>query len=178
MMDLLLRYHPELPDSQIMKLVGTTKPTIQAIRDRTHWNSTNIKPVDPVSLSLCSQMDLDQAVRKAARRAAKMGKVTPTAETATLLPASESIAPQDEAPAGDEVTPAMFAPAEPQPAEPEPEVSESEAFKAFDQTPAEPSPEEEDVDADSVFAKLKELKPALEEDDASASEDAGDENPS
>jgi len=52
----LLRNHPELTDSQIMKLVGTTKPTIQAIRDRSHWNSTNIKPVDPVTLGLCRQL--------------------------------------------------------------------------------------------------------------------------
>ena len=44
----LLRYHPELADSQIMKIVGTTKTTINAIRDRSHWNSTNLKPVDPV----------------------------------------------------------------------------------------------------------------------------------
>ena len=96
----LLRYHPELSDGQVMKLVGTTKPTIQAIRDRTHWNSANIKPVDPVTLSLCSQMDLDQAVRKAARKAARLGKPTgPAAAPETLIPASETTA--DEAPATD-----------------------------------------------------------------------------
>ena len=48
-----------------MKLVGTTKTTIAAIRDRTHWNAANIKPVDPVSLGLCSQLELDFAVQKA-----------------------------------------------------------------------------------------------------------------
>ena len=64
----LLRSHPELKDSQIMRLVGTTKPTIAAIRERTHWNSPNLQPQDPVTLGLCSQIDLDNEVRKAARR--------------------------------------------------------------------------------------------------------------
>jgi uncharacterized protein len=66
----LLRNHPELTDAQVTKLVGTTKSTIQSIRDRTHWNSANIKPVDPVSLGLCSQIELDDAVHKAAERKA------------------------------------------------------------------------------------------------------------
>ena len=67
----LLRNHPELTDAQLCKLVGTTKPTIAQIRDRTHWNIQNIKPVDPVTLGLCSQIDLDDAVRKAADRKLK-----------------------------------------------------------------------------------------------------------
>lgn len=67
----LLRNHPELTDAQLCKLVGTTKPTIAQIRDRTHWNIQNIKPVDPVTLGLCSQIDLDDAVRKAAERKLK-----------------------------------------------------------------------------------------------------------
>ena len=62
----LLRNHAELKDSQIMRLVGTTKPTIAAIRDRTHWNSPNLTPQDPVTLGLCSQTDLDAEVQKAA----------------------------------------------------------------------------------------------------------------
>ncbi len=65
-----MRNHPELTDAQITKLVGTTKSTIQSIRDRSHWNSANIKPVDPVSLGLCSQIELDDAVKKAADRKA------------------------------------------------------------------------------------------------------------
>ncbi len=64
----LIRYHPELTDPQIAKLVGTTKPTITAVRERTHWNSTNIKPQDPVTLGLCKQIDLDGAVTSAAKR--------------------------------------------------------------------------------------------------------------
>jgi hypothetical protein len=63
----LVRNHPELKDSSIMRLVGTTKPTIQAIRERTHWNSATLTPTDPVTLGLCSQLELDMEVGKAAR---------------------------------------------------------------------------------------------------------------
>lgn len=64
----LLRNHPELSNPQISKIVGTTKPTISAIRERSHWNMSNIKPVDPVLLGLCKQSELDAAVKKAAPR--------------------------------------------------------------------------------------------------------------
>ncbi len=64
----LLRNHPEVTDAEIGRLIGTTKPTIQSVRDRAHWNMANITPVDPVALGLCSQIDLDEAVTKAARR--------------------------------------------------------------------------------------------------------------
>jgi len=64
----LLRNHPELKDSQVMRLVGTTKPTILSIRERTHWNSPNLVAQDPVTLGLCSQIDLDAAVKRAAAR--------------------------------------------------------------------------------------------------------------
>lgn len=67
----LLRHHPELSDTQVSRLVGTTKPTIQAIRDRTHWNMANIRAQDPVALGLCRQSELDEAVRVAAERQAK-----------------------------------------------------------------------------------------------------------
>jgi len=63
----LLRNHPELSDAQISRLVGTTKPTINAVRDRTHWNSPNIKARHPVGLELCTLEELDQAVTKATR---------------------------------------------------------------------------------------------------------------
>jgi hypothetical protein len=63
----LLRNHPELKDAQIMRLVGTTKTTLQAIRERTHWNSAALQPMDPVTLGLCSQMDLDVEVNRAAK---------------------------------------------------------------------------------------------------------------
>ena len=63
----LLRNHPELKDAQIMRLVGTTKTTIQQVRDRTHWNSAASQPMDPVTLGLCSQIDLDFEVQRAAK---------------------------------------------------------------------------------------------------------------
>ncbi|MBO0346936.1 DUF1013 domain-containing protein [Roseibium limicola] len=63
----LVRNHPELKDTQIIRLVGTTKPTIAAIRDRTHWNSSNLTPSDPVTLGLCNQIELDLEVEKAAK---------------------------------------------------------------------------------------------------------------
>lgn len=67
----LLRHHPELSDQQICRLLGTTKQTVQAVRDRTHWKSAEIRPRDPVILGLCSQTELDEAVAKArAERAA------------------------------------------------------------------------------------------------------------
>lgn len=91
----LLRHHPELTDAQVTKLVGTTKPTIQSIRDRSHWNSPNIKPVDPVTLGLCSQIELDAAVQKAARRVERERKkaVKEGRAVETLLPAAETTAP-------------------------------------------------------------------------------------
>jgi uncharacterized protein len=58
----LLRHHPELSDQQICKLLGTTKNTVNAVRDRTHWKSSEIRPRDPVLLGLCSQVDLDAAI--------------------------------------------------------------------------------------------------------------------
>jgi hypothetical protein len=58
----LLKSHPELSDAQISKLIGTTKPTIAAVRDRTHWNSPNIKPRHPVGLGLCTLEELEQAI--------------------------------------------------------------------------------------------------------------------
>jgi len=64
----LLRYHSELSDAQISRLVGTTKPTINSVRERTHWNMANLKPIDPVSLGMCSQVELDEAVTKANKR--------------------------------------------------------------------------------------------------------------
>jgi hypothetical protein len=69
----LIRHHPELTDSQISKLIGTTKQTIAAVRDRSHWNFANLRPRDPVLLGLCTQSDLNAAVlrsRKALEKAA------------------------------------------------------------------------------------------------------------
>jgi uncharacterized protein len=65
----IIRNHPEVTDGQISKLIGTTRTTIAAIRDRSHWNIANIQPKDPVTLGLCSQRELDAVVAKAAKAA-------------------------------------------------------------------------------------------------------------
>ena len=67
-----IRNHPEVTDAQIGKLIGTTKSTINNVRDKSHWNSANIKPVDPVSLGLCSQIELDEVIANAADKRRKM----------------------------------------------------------------------------------------------------------
>ncbi len=82
----LLRNHPELKDAQISRLVGTTKSTIEQVRNRTHWNSANLQPLDPVTLGLCSQIDLDLEVQRAS--ASVRHAQQPAGET--LLPASET----------------------------------------------------------------------------------------
>lgn len=83
----LVRNHPELRDAQIMRLVGTTKTTINAIKERTHWNAANLQPMDPVTLGLCSQIDLDMEVQAAAKH-----KPPESAEGPRLLSPEESLA--------------------------------------------------------------------------------------
>ena len=89
----LVKNHPELKDAQISRLVGTTKSTIEQIRNRTHWNAANLTPMDPVTLGLCSQIDLDLEVQRASRG---QPAAAPTGDT--LLPASmtESLEVRDE----------------------------------------------------------------------------------
>jgi hypothetical protein len=124
----LLRNHPELKDAQIMRLVGTTKSTLQSIRDRTHWNSATMQPLDPVTLGLCKQIDLDMEVG----RANKDRPRAPEDTGATLMPAEITTAPRPEQP-----------------------LTHENVFGA-----ARPAREEEEkIDIDSVFAKLKDLKP-------------------
>jgi hypothetical protein len=83
----LVRHHPELSDAQIARLIGTTKSTIAAVRDRTHWNSANLKPRDPVLLGLCTQTDLNAAVLRARKTLAKTPGATPPAAPAEGEPA-------------------------------------------------------------------------------------------
>jgi hypothetical protein len=125
----LVRNHPELKDAQIMRLAGTTKNTIAAIRERTHWNSASLTPMDPVTLGLCSQIDLDFEVQRAAKE--RPGLV------------------QDQGP--------MLAPAEQttQPFYYEPVVSQEDVFGSSAKKPVEP---DDDFDVESVFGKLKDLK--------------------
>ena len=80
----LVRHHPELTDAQISRLIGTTKQTIAAVRDRTNWNSANLRPRDPVLLGLCTQTDLNNAILKARNAAGKPATLDP-------LPGAEPI---------------------------------------------------------------------------------------
>jgi uncharacterized protein len=125
----LVRNHPELKDAQIMRLAGTTKTTLQAIRDRTHWNSAALTPTDPVTLGLCSQTDLDLEVNRAA-------KDRPPAEEdrgQTLVPSEVTTREMHNEP-----------------------LSEAGVF--FGSAGVEKSEPEAGIDVDSVFAKPKDPK--------------------
>ena len=87
----LVKFHPELTDGQISRLIGTTKTTIQSIRDRTHWNIANLQPIDPVALGLCKQSELDAAVQKAAAKKAAEGKVMTDDERRKLVSTEQSL---------------------------------------------------------------------------------------
>ncbi|MEZ5911657.1 MAG: cell cycle transcriptional regulator TrcR [Paracoccaceae bacterium] len=87
----LVKFHPELSDGQVGKLVGTTKPTIQSIRERTHWNIANIQPIDPVALGLCRQSELDAAVQQAAKKKAAEGAVMSDDERRKLVSTETSL---------------------------------------------------------------------------------------
>ena len=127
----LVKFHPELTDSQISKLVGTTKPTIQAIRERTHWNISNIQPIDPVALGLCKQSELDLAVQKAAAKKAAEGGVMSDDERRKLVSTEQSLD---------------------MPAEPKiPTAIEGLETFSLNDAPEEAKPEEEILDADSFF---------------------------
>lgn len=91
----LLKNHQDLTIGQISKLIGTTKNTIDAIRERTHWNITNIQPTDPVALGLCQQIELDAAVQEAGERMAKEQKTETLDSGKKVLPIEESL--QDDA---------------------------------------------------------------------------------
>lgn len=104
----LLRSHAELKDSQIMRLVGTTKPTIAAIKDRSHWNSQNLVPQDPVTLGICSQVDLDAEVAKAAERVAKNRKGLPP----SIVPAGVTLESTEKTIPGYEPQPDVSLPVE------------------------------------------------------------------
>ena len=98
----LVKFHPELSDGQIGKLVGTTKPTILSIRERTHWNISGITPVDPVALGLCRQTELDAAVQVAVKKKAADGAVMSDDERRKLVSTEQSLTmkPEPKMPAG------------------------------------------------------------------------------
>ena len=99
----LVRNHPELKDSQVMRLVGTTKSTIQAIRERTHWNASNLQPMDPVTLGLCSQIDLDLEVQRAAKEKPVEAEPAVTLLPAEVTTAREAAEPEAEKKPGEEL---------------------------------------------------------------------------
>jgi hypothetical protein len=168
----LLRNHSELKDSQIMRLVGTTKPTIQQIRDRSHWNSANLVPQDPVTLGLCSQVDLDAEVAKAASRVDKerraMG-LPPIEADETLLPASETTSYQPGATAEDQAA----------------EETMPTAENVFGASPSASKDNDAEADLEAeetarVFAKLQGLSSqgadTDDADDVESADDAGEED--
>ena len=87
----LVKFHPELTDGQISKLVGTTKNTIQSIRQRSHWNINNIQPIDPVALGLCKQVELDVQVKRISKKNVAV-KGTSDDETQKILSTDDSLA--------------------------------------------------------------------------------------
>ena len=143
----LVKYHPELKDSQIIRLVGTTKPTILSIRERTHWNSANLQPADPVTLGLCTQTDLDKEVGKASKRLEKEQGDQPVVPTETLLPTEVTTGALDSINGlGDAI--------DDQEAD---DMSELDAADVFGTSEPQPkieafSEEEQEPDADTVFA--------------------------
>ena len=128
----LVKFHPELADAQIAKLVGTTKPTIQAIRERTHWNIQNIQPIDPVALGLAKQTELDAAVQKAAKKRGADGDVMTDDERRKLVSTETSLAMGDE------------------PRLPS-SIAGLENFSLSDDDQSEEKRPEPDLDADSFF---------------------------
>ena len=92
----LVKFHPELSDGAIGKLVGTTKPTILSIRERSHWNISQITPIDPVALGLCRQTELDGAVQVAARKKASEGVVMTDDERRKLVSTEQSLGMPEE----------------------------------------------------------------------------------
>jgi hypothetical protein len=152
----LLRNHPELKTSQIMRLVGTTKPTIAQIKDRTHWNSPNLVPQDPVTLGLCSQTDLDNEVKKAARRLERERREAEreAIKAGTLLPTEETTAPAAPPAAEEGFRPTAEI------------VQPRDSAEEREETPAE--------EEARVFAKLKELSSGSEEKSGEDDEGKGD----
>ena len=92
----LVKYYPEIADSQIIKLVGTTKPTIKAVRERSHWNITNIVPTDPVLLGLCKQVELDSAIEKINKKNSENNMPANTNKKEDLLSTFENEKPMND----------------------------------------------------------------------------------
>lgn len=131
----LVRNHPELKDAQIMRLVGTTKSTIESVRENSHWNAANLAAMDPVTLGLCSQIELDLEVKRASKDAGIPNEIS---EGTTLLTAEDALARANAR---------------------QSEYGSNDA----DGGEGRRSQANEDIDADSVFSKLKSLRTDADE---------------
>ncbi len=142
----LVKFHPELADSQISKLVGTTKPTIQSIRDRSHWNMNSIQPVDPVALGMCRQVELDDAVRKAAAKRARTGEVIADDERMKLVSTVQSLSMESESkmPASMSGLETFSLGGDPEPEVPESSPVDAESLFNLPKTDKEKDEDEED----------------------------------
>jgi hypothetical protein len=185
----LLRTFPELSDAQVGKLLGTTKPTITAIRDRTHWNAPNIRPRDPVDLGLCARAELDEAVQKARRRATRRAKDAAREARKAGLPVPEpavAAAPADQvmgAPHAAGEAAAMQVPEPPPTPEPArapaPAPTAANVFKTPERAPepvaADDGPDNPVLDPNLLFKpKPAPEADATEEADGEAEEKADD----
>ena len=130
----LVRNHPELKDAQIMRLVGTTKSTIESVRENSHWNAANLTAMDPVTLGLCSQIELDLEVKRASKDAGIPNEVS---EGTTLLTAEDALARAN--------------------------ARHQNDYGNEEDGEGRRAPANEELDADSVFAKLKSLKSDADE---------------
>ena len=150
----LVRNHPELLDAQISRLIGTTKNTIQSIRDRTHWNSAYLNPVDPVSIGLCTQIDLDKEVQKASKRVEnrKKKEEKEKLDSTTLAEVDESNS-HFEANSENKMVQETSINAEDKTI-----LDNSESKKIIESNKDNTKEKKEEYDSDSVFAKLQELK--------------------
>lgn len=150
----LVRNHPELLDAQISRLIGTTKNTIQSIRDRTHWNSAYLNPVDPVSIGLCTQIDLDKEVQKASKRVEnrKKKEEKEKLDSTTLAEVEESNS-HFEANSENKMVQETSINAEDKTI-----LDNSESKKIIESNKDNTKEKKEEYDSDSVFAKLQELK--------------------
>ena len=130
----LVRNHPELKDAQIMRLVGTTKSTIESVRENSHWNAANLTAMDPVTLGLCSQIELDLEVKRASKDAGIPNEVS---EGTTLLTAEDALARAN--------------------------ARHQNDYGNEEDGEGRRAPANEELDAESVFAKLKSLKSDADE---------------
>lgn len=122
----IVKHHPELTDAQIVKLVGTTKKTIEAVRGRTHWNISNLQPRDPVLLGVCTQTDLQAAINKA-RAAEERAKAAKEKEKAKTTKAKAKAAEAKQAKKKEEEKPQEEPAAEVAEVQPHPEEAENES---------------------------------------------------